>query len=49
MSLIEELKELIHRTGIARDREILEKILIEMQKKSESNWAYSEDVRRIRR
>lgn len=50
MSLIQELEELIKRTGAYRDRELLMKVLEELKKNgSASAWSHVEERKLSRR
>jgi hypothetical protein len=50
MSLIQELEDLIKRTGSHRDREILQKALEQLKKNStNSSWGFYEEKKTVRR
>lgn len=50
MTLIQELEQLIERTGMHRDREVLERVLEYIKRTSTANsWAYYEDRKITRR
>lgn len=50
MSLIQELEELIKRTGSYKDREILMSVLEELKKSNRSStWGFFEETRSKRR
>ena len=50
MSLIQELEELIKRTGSHRDREILLKVLEQLKKNNRaSTWGFFEETKLTRR
>ena len=49
MSLIQELEELIAKTGVYNDRELLERILYKLKKDSSNHWGMEEMMQRNRR
>lgn len=49
MSLIQELEDIIRRTGSYKDRETLSKILEQLKQKPVSSWSYYEEKKVARR
>jgi hypothetical protein len=49
MSLIQELEELIAKTGVYNDRELLERVLYELKKTRSNHWGIEEISYRIRK
>ena len=49
MSLIDELKELIERTGLYNDRDLLARVLYELEKQPKNHWGSDEMYNRNRK
>ena len=49
VSLIQELEDIIRRTGSYTDRETLSKILEQLKQKPLSSWGYHEEKKVVRR
>jgi hypothetical protein len=49
MSLVDELKELIERTGSYNDRDLLVRILYELEKESKNHWGSEQMYSRNRK
>jgi hypothetical protein len=49
MSLVDELKELIERTGIYNDRDLLSRVLYELEKEPRNHWGSVEMYSRNRK
>lgn len=49
MSLVDELKELIERTGVYNDRDLLVRILYVLEKEPKNNWGSEEMYMRNRK
>ena len=50
MTLIQELEQLIARTGSYQDRELLKRVLAQLNKNgTASSWAYHEEKKIVRR